>query len=390
MAGKAARLTLNGAWLLRGDQEATIAPSVDHQAPGGETNELLKGVLSDKAHGVFLGSVMVRAGADGTNARQLNRNLLTSPTARVDTRPELTIYADEVKCGHGATVGDLDEAALFYLLSRGIDPEDRAPHADRGVRRRSAGYRRVADRYRRACPALSERVAGMNAPVAVAAFDPRALREEFPIFARNPGLVFLDTAASAQKPRAVIDGIADYYRSDYANVHRGVYRLSARSTERLPAGPSTVRRFVNAADDSEIVFVRGATEAHQSGGVLLGCHVPARRRSGGDFRDGASLQHRAMAVPARSLWVRIAGRADGWQWRARSGRVRAVVDHRASKLVAMTHVANVTGHILPVRDVVRLAHAHGAKVLLDGCQALPRIPVDVRGTRLRFLCLLRS
>jgi Fe-S cluster assembly protein SufD len=123
LAGKAARLTLNGAWLLRGDQEATIAPSVDHQAPGGETNELLKGVLSDKAHGVFLGSVMVRAGADGTNARQLNRNLLTSPTARVDTRPELTIYADEVKCGHGATVGDLDEAALFYLLSRGIDPE---------------------------------------------------------------------------------------------------------------------------------------------------------------------------------------------------------------------------------------------------------------------------
>jgi Fe-S cluster assembly protein SufD len=66
---------------------------------------------------------MVREGADGTNARQLNRNLLTSPTARVDTRPELTIYADEVKCGHGATVGDLDDAALFYLLSRGIDPE---------------------------------------------------------------------------------------------------------------------------------------------------------------------------------------------------------------------------------------------------------------------------
>jgi Fe-S cluster assembly protein SufD len=122
MTGMGANLTLNGAWLLRGEQEATVAPAVDHRAPGGQTSELFKGVHADRAHGVFLGSAMVREGADGTNARQLNRNLLTSPTARVDTKPELTIHADEVKCGHGATVGDLDEAALFYLLSRGIEP----------------------------------------------------------------------------------------------------------------------------------------------------------------------------------------------------------------------------------------------------------------------------
>ena len=129
-------MTLNGAWLLRGEQDATIAPSVDHQAPGGETSELLKGVLSDRAHGVFLGSVLVREGADGTNARQLNRNLLTSPTARVDTKPELTILADEVKCSHGATVGDLDEAALFYLAVARHRSRYRAAHADRGFRRR--------------------------------------------------------------------------------------------------------------------------------------------------------------------------------------------------------------------------------------------------------------
>lgn len=122
MAGEAASFTLNAAYLLRGEQEATLAPLVDHQAPGGQTSELVKGVLADHAHGVFLGTVMVREGADGTDARQLNRNLMTSPTARIDTKPELTIYADEVKCSHGATVGDLDDAALFYLLSRGIEP----------------------------------------------------------------------------------------------------------------------------------------------------------------------------------------------------------------------------------------------------------------------------
>ena len=122
IAGEAATVQINAAYLLRNDQEATIAPAVDHQAKGGHTKELLKGVLTDRAHGVFLGSVMVREGADGTDARQLNRNLLASPTARVDTKPELTIHADEVKCSHGATVGDLDETALFYLESRGIDP----------------------------------------------------------------------------------------------------------------------------------------------------------------------------------------------------------------------------------------------------------------------------
>ena len=91
-------------------------------------------------------------------------------------------------------------------------------------------------------------------------FDPRQLRREFPIFTNNPNLVFLDSGASAQKPSSVIDRIADYYRTDYANVHRGVYRLSARSTELFEEAREKVRRFLNAADIREIVFVRGATE----------------------------------------------------------------------------------------------------------------------------------
>jgi Fe-S cluster assembly protein SufD len=121
MAGEDAAFALNGAYLLRDEQEATLAPFVDHQAPGGRTSELLKGVVEDHAHGVFLGAITVRPGADRTDARQTNRNLLLGPRAAIDTKPELEIFADEVKCSHGATVGDLDEAALFYLRARGID-----------------------------------------------------------------------------------------------------------------------------------------------------------------------------------------------------------------------------------------------------------------------------
>ena len=91
-------------------------------------------------------------------------------------------------------------------------------------------------------------------------FDPCRVKRDFPIFANNPGLVFLDSAASAQKPAAVIDRVSSFYRTDYANVHRGVYRLSAASSEQYENARARVARFLNAGHESEIIFVRGATE----------------------------------------------------------------------------------------------------------------------------------
>jgi Fe-S cluster assembly protein SufD len=116
---------LDGAYCLRGEQEATTATFVDHAAPSCATRELWKGVVDDRAHGAFLGRIAVRPDAQKTDAQQVNRNLLLSRRAAVDTKPELEILADDVKCSHGATIGDLDEDALFYLRTRGI-PEDEA------------------------------------------------------------------------------------------------------------------------------------------------------------------------------------------------------------------------------------------------------------------------
>jgi Fe-S cluster assembly protein SufD len=110
--------------LLRGEQEATNATVIDHAAPHGTTREVWMGVVDDRAHGVFLGRIAVRPQAQKTDAEQLNRNVLLSPRATVDTKPELEILADDVKCSHGATVGDLDENALFYLRTRGISEAD--------------------------------------------------------------------------------------------------------------------------------------------------------------------------------------------------------------------------------------------------------------------------
>jgi len=120
IAGERAHCGLAGAYLLRGSQEATVATLIDHAAPGSATREVFKGVVEDRAHGVFQGKIQVRREAQQTDAHQLNKNLLLSPRAAIDTKPELEIYADDVKCSHGATIGDLDETAMFYLCARGI------------------------------------------------------------------------------------------------------------------------------------------------------------------------------------------------------------------------------------------------------------------------------
>ena len=124
LAGEAGRCRLDGAFLVGGNDEANIVTAVDHAAPGGQTTELVKGVATDRGHGAFQGCMVVREGAQKTDASQQSRNLIIGRRAVIDTKPELEIYADDVKCSHGATVGDLDEASLFYLRARGIPPEE--------------------------------------------------------------------------------------------------------------------------------------------------------------------------------------------------------------------------------------------------------------------------
>jgi cysteine desulfurase/selenocysteine lyase len=208
-------------------------------------------------------------------------------------------------------------------------------------------------------------------------FDPRRMRREFPIFANNPDLVFLDSGASAQKPRAVIERVADYYRTDYANVHRGVYRLSARSTELFEEAREKVRSFLNAADASEIVFVRGATE---------GINLVAQSWGGAFLKPGdevliSELEHHSNIVPWQMLRDRLGIRLVVAPIDATGGldlgRFEACLSPRTG-LVAITHLANATGAYVPIETLIRLAHRHGAKVLIDGCQAAPRLPVDVQ------------
>jgi len=123
LQGKGAACELNGLYLGANNQHIDHHTCIEHVVPHGMSREFYKGILTDKARGVFNGRVHVHPDAQHTDSGQHNKNLLLSNTAEIDTKPELEIYADDVKCAHGATVGNLDEQALFYLRSRGIDPQ---------------------------------------------------------------------------------------------------------------------------------------------------------------------------------------------------------------------------------------------------------------------------
>jgi Fe-S cluster assembly protein SufD len=123
LAGAGGHLTLNGLYLLGGRQHADHHTVIDHAQPHCESHEYFNGVLDDQAHGVFTGRIIVRPGAQRTDSKQTNNNLLLSAEARADSQPQLEIHADDVKCTHGSTVGPIDETQLFYLCSRGLSPE---------------------------------------------------------------------------------------------------------------------------------------------------------------------------------------------------------------------------------------------------------------------------
>src|SRR6478672_12318314 len=186
--------------------------------------------------------------------------------------------------------------------------------------------------------------------VTAGGLDPRALRREFPVFERNPGLVFLDSGASAQKPRQVIDGIADFYRTEYANVHRGVYRLSARSTDRFEEAREKARALLNAAADREIVFVRGATEAIN---LVAQSWGPANLAAGDEIVI-SDVEHHSNIVPWQQLRDRLGLKLVVAPTDATGefdlARFEALLSPR-TRLVSVTHVSNVTGATLPVERI---------------------------------------
>lgn len=211
-------------------------------------------------------------------------------------------------------------------------------------------------------------------------FPVAKIRADFPILEqkiRNKPLVYLDNAATCQKPNVVIDSISHLYRHDYANVHRGVHTLSVRSTDQFEAARIKVKEFINAASDKEIIFVKGTTEAINLVAQTFGrANIKA-----GDEIVISRMEHHSNIVPWQMLCQQ-------------TGAVLRVapINHKGeliydefekllndkTRLVSIVHMSNALGTVNPVRKIIAVAHSKGIPVLLDGAQAIPHMPVDVQ------------
>ena len=210
-------------------------------------------------------------------------------------------------------------------------------------------------------------------------FDARKIREDFPILKRKvhgKPLVYLDNAATTQKPQVVIDAIADYYRCDNSNIHRGVHTLSERATEAYEQARASVRNFLNAGDVRGIIFVRGTTEAINLVAQTYGrTHVGA-----GDEVIISAMEHHSNIVPWQILCqqqrahLRVVPVNDDGELEL--DELERLLGPK-TKLIAIAHVSNALGTINPVREIVALAHTRDIPVLVDGAQACPHLDVDV-------------
>jgi cysteine desulfurase/selenocysteine lyase len=230
--------------------------------------------------------------------------------------------------------------------------------------------------------------AAVTATRGATALDVAAIRRDFPILHQSVNgkpLVYLDNAASSQRPKSVIEAVSRYYEHDHANVHRGVHTLSQRATDAYEGARETIRRFINARDTKEIVFVRGTTEA---------VNLVAQSFARPGFQPGdeiiiSALEHHANIVPWQLLREQVGavlkiipineqGEVDFIEFQKLIGP--------RTRLLALAHVSNALGTIVPVEKFIKVAKQHGVPVLLDGAQAIPHTPVDVQALGCDFYC----
>lgn len=217
-------------------------------------------------------------------------------------------------------------------------------------------------------------------------YDIYQIRKDFPILSREvygKPLVYLDNSATTQKPRIVVDAIANEYYSENANVHRGVHFLSQQATELHESARAKIAKFLNASSPSEIVFTRGATE----GLNLVASSFGEAFLKEGDEVIISAMEHHSNIVPWQLLEMRkgikikvIPITEDG---ELRVDEYEKLFDER-TKLVSVTHVSNVLGTVNPVKELATIAHSHNVPILIDGAQSVPHIKVDVRDMNCDF------
>ena len=378
---------MRGASLLKGKQHVDTTLVVDHKAGGCQSREVFKSVLDDESRGVFQGKIVVRPHAQKTDAKMMTQALLLSDEAEADNKPELEIFADDVQCGHGATAGALDEDLKFYLMARGIPRSRGRGAADPGLRRRG-------DRGHRACrPARGADGAGRRPGCRRGELTHASRGEQRRLRRRPHPRGFPDprrcrstasrwsistTPPRRRSRRRCSTASSRPTRREYANVHRGLHYLANAATEAYEGAREKVRglpqrRAVRKRSSSPATPPRRSTSSP--------IRSARERIKPGDEIVLSIMEHHSNIVPWHFLRERQGAVI---KWAPVDDEGNFLIDEfeklltPRTKMVAITHMSNMLGTLVPVKEVVRLAHARGIPVLVDGARRAVHLDVDVQ------------
>jgi cysteine desulfurase/selenocysteine lyase len=288
-------------------------------------------------------------------------------------------YAGETPVGPG--LGAANPRESYYFLDEGLSASTQATPLPYGLTGQSLNLGALPSQHR---PELA--LPPISGP---RQFDAHIFRRDFPIlqeYVNGRPLIWLDNAATTQKPQAVIDRLSHFYARENSNVHRAAHALAARSTDAFEAAREKVRRFINAPSDDSIVWVRGTTEAIN----LVAKAWGGRNVNEGDEVVVTNLEHHSNIVPwqmlcdAKGATLRVAPVDDRGD--ILLDEYEALLNPK-TRIVAFTHVSNALGTVTPARDMIEMAHRHGARVLVDGAQAVCHMPVDVQALGADFYVL---
>ncbi len=368
-----ARCTTNGVFLAAGHQRFDIDDKALHFVGHTESQILSRGIISDNATSVYRGTIRVEKDAAHCVGHQKSHNLLIGDNARCNAVPILEIHNDDVTCSHGASFERINEDQMFYLLSRGLDEAN----AQRTI------LLGLAEPLLAALPIeglrfdIGSRIRnklGMTLRLNMR----NDIRKDFPILQQKINgkrLVYLDSAATSQKPQCVIDAMTRYYEHDNANIHRAVHELGQRATEAYENAHAVVAEFIGAAPE-EIIFTRGTTESLNLLAYSLG-----RTLHKGDEIVLTQMEHHSNIVP----WQEIA-REKGAIIKYIPVTKEYTLDLKAAKelitkktkIVSVVHVSNVLGTRNPLEHLCELAHAVGAVFIVDGAQSVGHQLINVK------------
>ena len=378
MVGEGAECSCNGCVIADKKQHVDNNTLITHHVSHCTSNELYKYVLDEESTGAFAGRVLVKKDAQKTVSQMTNQNLTATKQARMYTQPMLEIYADDVKCAHGSTVGQLNDAALFYMQQRGISKKEARLLLQNAFINEVIDHMELEPLRDRLHYLVEKRFRGRK--VNSSMYDINKVREDFPILSREvygKPLVYLDNAATTQKPLCVLDAMREEYLNVNANVHRGVHYLSQQATDLHEAAREKVRQFINAEKTEEIVFTRGTTEAIN----LVASSFCELQMKEGDEVLVSEMEHHSNIVSwqlqamKRGIVVKHLPITDKGELCLDS--LESLISDK-TKIISIAHVSNVLGTVNPVEEIIKTAHAHGIPVLVDGAQSAPHFKVDVQ------------